>query len=317
MASTFTGLKLQGSIGKFGKVELSDICAFDEMPDGKVVSGTEAGALLLWEGNFIKCRFVQVGGKPCHVGEVTYVELDRKEKCLITAAADGMVRWWDYEAIDTAEVDADITLDFELLPVAEYRLSEGTRVSQMVDCGPKGSTRSFVIHDANGKSQVIKFQLTEERGSLSKSVDALSAKRILQLPLLSGPETVMLSEFHAGAIRGLVTLPGAHIAVTAGMDGTVRCWNYVKREVICSRKFKGAVTSLKYVPKALNNDMDTDGKHIIVGFDDGVVRVLCIGNDSNEPGKITLRSRCVMKPHSAEIHRHCFRQHGNHCGYRQ
>lgn len=36
MASTFTGLKLQGSIGKFGKIELSDIQAFVELPDGKV-----------------------------------------------------------------------------------------------------------------------------------------------------------------------------------------------------------------------------------------------------------------------------------------
>ena len=59
MASTFTGLKLQGYIGKFGKVDLSDIAAFIELPDGKVISGSENGALLLWEGNFIKCRFVR------------------------------------------------------------------------------------------------------------------------------------------------------------------------------------------------------------------------------------------------------------------
>ena len=56
MASTFTGLKLQGEIGKFGKLDLSDIEAFVELPDGKVVSGSETGHLLLWEGNFVKCR---------------------------------------------------------------------------------------------------------------------------------------------------------------------------------------------------------------------------------------------------------------------
>jgi hypothetical protein len=33
------GLKLQGQIGKFGNVELSDISAFVEMPDGKVIAG--------------------------------------------------------------------------------------------------------------------------------------------------------------------------------------------------------------------------------------------------------------------------------------
>ena len=33
------GLKLQGAIGKFGNVELSDVAAFVEMPDGKVREG--------------------------------------------------------------------------------------------------------------------------------------------------------------------------------------------------------------------------------------------------------------------------------------
>lgn len=36
MAHTFTGLKLQGSIGKFGNEELSDVSGYADMPDGKV-----------------------------------------------------------------------------------------------------------------------------------------------------------------------------------------------------------------------------------------------------------------------------------------
>jgi hypothetical protein len=39
MAATFTGLKLQGQIGKFGRTELSDITGYAEFPDGKVLSG--------------------------------------------------------------------------------------------------------------------------------------------------------------------------------------------------------------------------------------------------------------------------------------
>ena len=41
MARTFTGLKLQGDIGKFGKVELSDVGDFAELPDGKVSSANK------------------------------------------------------------------------------------------------------------------------------------------------------------------------------------------------------------------------------------------------------------------------------------
>ena len=50
MAQTFTGLKLQDEIAKFGQLELSDVSAYYELPDGKVVSGTEYGTLIVWEG---------------------------------------------------------------------------------------------------------------------------------------------------------------------------------------------------------------------------------------------------------------------------
>ncbi len=65
-----TGLKLQGQLGKFGNVELSDISAFVELPDGKVLSGTETGELLLWDGGLIKVVLVRPGKRPCHEGQV-------------------------------------------------------------------------------------------------------------------------------------------------------------------------------------------------------------------------------------------------------
>eukprot|EP00957_Ditylum_brightwellii_P140080 10673736-Ditylum_brightwellii.AAC.1 len=58
MATMFTGLKLQGELGKFSKVDLCDIKAFAELPDGTFVSGSESGHLLLWEDSFLKCRFI-------------------------------------------------------------------------------------------------------------------------------------------------------------------------------------------------------------------------------------------------------------------
>ena len=54
MAKTFTGLKLQGQLGKFGKTEISDIEGYVELPDGKVLSGSEGGNMLLWDGGLIK-----------------------------------------------------------------------------------------------------------------------------------------------------------------------------------------------------------------------------------------------------------------------
>jgi WD40 repeat protein len=69
MASTFTGLKLQGEIGKFGAIELSDISAYLELADGKVLSGTESGTLLVWDGGLVKVEVTRKD-KSCHEGMV-------------------------------------------------------------------------------------------------------------------------------------------------------------------------------------------------------------------------------------------------------
>ena len=64
MASTFTGLKLQGTVGKFGRVEISDVGGFVTFPDGKILSGSETGSLLLWEGNLVKCDLRRIVAGP-------------------------------------------------------------------------------------------------------------------------------------------------------------------------------------------------------------------------------------------------------------
>ena len=40
--------------------------AYVELPDGKVLSGTEWGNLLLWDGGFIKVEISRKGKKNCH-----------------------------------------------------------------------------------------------------------------------------------------------------------------------------------------------------------------------------------------------------------
>ena len=94
MAKTFTGLKLQGDIGKFGQIQLSDIAGFAELPDGKVLSGTEYGNLLLWDGNLIKALLHLPDGSPCHDGQIENVVLKGDE--FITTGTDGYIKWWDF-----------------------------------------------------------------------------------------------------------------------------------------------------------------------------------------------------------------------------
>ena len=101
MAATFTGLKLVGLLGKFGQVELSDVCAYLEFSDGKVLSGTESGQLLLWAGNLIKAVFMREGHKTCHDGNVEVLALHQGGWLVVSAGQDGYIRTWDASKVCT------------------------------------------------------------------------------------------------------------------------------------------------------------------------------------------------------------------------
>ena len=61
----------------------------------------------------------------CHEGNITYVEHDRTENAIITAGHDGTIKWWNFNVIDSAEVDSDHSMDFELVPMAEFSIGDG------------------------------------------------------------------------------------------------------------------------------------------------------------------------------------------------
>ena len=318
IASTFTGLKLQGQIGKFGKVELSDISAFIELPDGKVVSGTESGALLLWEAGFIKCRLVMNGGILPHEGDVTYCELDRKENCVITGSLDGYIRYWDLADIDVAEVDADVTLDYEIKPIAEIYLGKGKGVRTLIDSGcsfshsthaiadgtisadtpiitPEGG-RTLVIMDANGDTRLIKCNIDKE-STLIKHLNAVEGD-------VDKLDTSTLQSFHAGPINAVDTCPISHIAITGGNDCRVRIWDYINRSLVCGREFDSPVSVVKWIPQYL----DASGKLVIAGFNNGLMRVMSLGSDNI--GASSLGVTSVLKPHNARITSLAFTDNG-------
>jgi WD40 repeat protein len=245
MASTFTGLKLQGDIGKFGKVELSDVEAFAILPDGKVLSSTESGALLLWEGNFIKLRVVRKNGRPCHVGPIYVVLLERQEGYFVTAGQDGYIRWWDLPTLDTVEIDSDRSLDFELEPVQEAYVGDGVVVRHMCRWrDPQDPAKDkYAIQDLNGG--LWSFDLASQR-----------AVQLLNVP--------------GGGLVGLDVSPGNHFAATAGVDGTVRCWDYVARRQLYHHKFDSPASMLRWAPASVC----TKTRTLITGFQDGTLRLM-------------------------------------------
>jgi len=297
IASTFTGLKLQGKIGKFGKVDLSDISAYVELPDGKVISGSETGSLLLWEGGFIKCRFTRADGGRCHEGDITYCYLDRSEKVIITGGSDGYLRFWPFNTIDTAEVDADISMDFVLEPKAELFLGDGCGVKTIVDSGPlDGHRRFLVIVDGRGNQRLLNMNLESTEGKLVDAINTAKGEDGLGNVLAAlGDKT--LKVFHSGSVTAVDACPVSHLSASCGADGVVNVWDYVKRSRVCSRTFDSGATTLKWAPR----HMDSTGRTVMVGFENGMLRTLSLGRGADENKSASISLKACVKAHNGAI----------------
>lgn len=209
MARTFTGLKLQGEIGKFGNIEISDISGYAMFPDGKVLSGSESGSLLLWEDAFVKCEFIRQGGKRCHKGMIEVVY--QKGHDVITAGRDGDIRVWDFSAIDTAETE-DTSVAIDLTQKAKLKLSKNSSIKCMYPVGSE-----YLVVD-------------EKQGIWRADIQNKKAE--------------LIQKFHAGAIRSIAFSPEGGIFVTGGDDGFLRLWTIEDRKMFSELKFESGITKI-------------------------------------------------------------------------
>jgi hypothetical protein len=74
-----------------------------------------------------------------------------------------------------------------------------------------------------------------------------------------------LLAFHAGGIVGLTLSPSAHVAVTAGRDGSMRVFDYAARALVHTLLMSQPATAFTPVPGSAST-------LFVAGFQDGVVR---------------------------------------------
>jgi hypothetical protein len=81
------------------------VSGYAELPDGKVLSGTEQGNMILWEGQLVKAHLVLDADtkKPLHSGTIEVILFENDQ--FISAATDGYIKWWSLQEIDAAEAD--------------------------------------------------------------------------------------------------------------------------------------------------------------------------------------------------------------------
>ncbi|XP_039698929.1 cilia- and flagella-associated protein 44 isoform X1 [Pteropus medius] len=278
MALTFTGLKLQGSLGRFGKTATTDIEGYMELPDGKVLSGSEWGNMLVWEAGLIKVELCRAGNISCHQGPINQIMLDEGE--VITVGSDGCIRIWDFETIDTADaIDESGLLEIE--PINELQVDKNVKLFSMIKMNETGHN-FWLAQDANGA--IWKLDL--------------SFSNITQDP-------ECLFYFHSGAIEALVVSPITYLMATTSLDCSIRIYDFASKTPLSHVKFKQGGTALAWVPRLISYT----GAQIIVGFEDGVVRIL----ELYDPKGLTifagrkkfldadLHLKYVFKPHTAHI----------------
>uniref|UniRef100_A0A7S4N6N6 Cilia- and flagella-associated protein 43 n=1 Tax=Odontella aurita TaxID=265563 RepID=A0A7S4N6N6_9STRA len=215
--------------------------------------------------------------EPAHCGGISYIRYEAGRDGngsaapaparIVTSGSDGYIRWWDALTIQSAEVDLDVTIDFPLCPVRSFCVGSNVLIGD-------------VMH--NGSSDRDKLLVLDKRGSLLRVS-------------LDDAEIVPIWHFHGGPLVGLATSPSEHLAVTACLDGSLRCWNYLERKFVAETKFEpdAGCTCVGWLPMT-SGSRGTSSRVVFVGFSDGVVRCLYISRES-------FIQRDAVRPHTGAV----------------
>jgi WD40 repeat protein len=281
IAGTFTGLKLQGALGKFGATEISDVPTFAFLPSGRILSGTENGNLLVWDGGFIKYEISRKNGQKCHDGTIEFCFVDEGE--IITAGQDGYVRLWDVEVLDshdsTAAENASITASFirEFDVVDEIQVGKEVKIKHALKF--PDSPNDLLIIDCQGSL----WRVNTKKKSSEK-----------------------LSNFHSSSVVRSEFSPVNHLMSSIGSDGTLQVHDPLRRETLALRKHSSSATTLCYLPTRL----DGFGCTVGVGFADGSVRIYEHGQKVIKSTIPLIRTH-AMRPHAHSVISIVFSPDGN------
>lgn len=227
MAETFTGLKLIGYHGKFGKTEISDIFAAFILAGDQIISGTQWGNILVWEDSVIKFEVCRKNRKPCHIGLITQINSLKNE--IMTIGMDGYVRIWFWETVDLANpTDEDRFVEIE--PLFEYKIgSRDHDCSLMYMLKMDGSNNVWCAQDGNGG--IWKCEISPD----------------------SEPEKPeMLLQCHAGAVVALDVCPFAPYIATLGDDGRLHVYDYNENILVLYRPFSANGRQLIWIPTSVS-----------------------------------------------------------------
>ncbi|XP_057334477.1 cilia- and flagella-associated protein 44 isoform X2 [Microplitis mediator] len=283
MVDTFTGLKLQGSLGRFGSTESCDIIGIFCMPDGKVVSGCEWGNILLWTQSLISLEVRRKNKKPCHDNMITQFEFNNGE--LMSIGMDGWIKIWYYDSIDNAQPSEENPY-IEIEPIYEFRIFEqfnnNINFDSMLMC--------------------IKKKINDFEDTFWYGQDGNGGLWLIDLSTLNPPTRPQkLLTCHASAIADIATSTWSNLLASCG-DSRLNIHDYLKKKLIITYKFNDSCTQVIWVPCSI----DPTGSTLICSFTSGIIRILVINfneliNESDTISNNNVYLTQIIKPHTKKI----------------
>ncbi|RVE42054.1 hypothetical protein evm_013296 [Chilo suppressalis] len=262
MAETFTGLKLKGELGRFGKTEICDVLGVYPMPDEKVLSGCDWGNILVWEAGLVKLEVTQRGRKSCHKAPIIQFMLSPAGDEVTTIARDGCIRAWYWDTVDQADPPEEDPY-VELNPVAETCVPD----CQII-CLKHRKDVFWYAQDGNGGLWNVELDIDKIECDHRK-----------------------LFTCHAGGVVAMAALRNHPILVTAGEDGALLAYNTESHVLLSRHQFPTKITCLLYPPV----DVDETSRILLVGFKDGIMRTLLL-----HPERLQTQSQMIdVRIHSA------------------
>eukprot|EP01084_Bolivina_argentea_P128345 226877_1 len=243
MAETFTGLKLQGKIGKFGEVDLSDVWSFVEFPSGKILSGSEHGNILMWHTDLIQFVAKPNENTTCHNGNIIYVDMYNENNTnkniitLISAGMDGCIKFWECNDIEFFEPSDDLPY-YPLNIKHEIKINTNCKLMSMI----KYKNLYWIIQDAMGNL----YKLYMDNNYTLNSV----------------------LQFHGLYVTTINCSHKSHDMITSGKDGTIRYWNLKTQKCVFMKYLQSSINLLLPFSKKKHN------KYFMCFCDDGVVRII-------------------------------------------
>ncbi|GMH77228.1 hypothetical protein TrST_g6546 [Triparma strigata] len=213
-----------------------------KQPEDHLVVGTDEGELLVYEKSSLLCKLAQ---SPKNMG-ITSGDGD-------ASSFSGPIRIESLVAVSKGFIAGCSNATFRLYSLVTDRPASAT---DMFQC-----SCTWSVNDHN--SEIMSMSLSPNEDSL---VAVLSDNQIVQCSMVN-PNNVknedvkdVMCKFHGpGAITGMDLCVRKPLAVTSGMDKTVRIWNYMDFKLEFFKQFNEDPLSVAFHPSGL---------HLLIGFAD-------------------------------------------------